>query len=123
MSKSILSNGTGQNDIDKKTDLNEPLQEKLSLTGKVSWVRLLLMDTFIFIFIFIYQFQQKPTMNTSMISNGHDENEIDQDIDLNEPSRDKINTSMDSQNRMVSHYVLFLWKLTFFCIDQSQCNW
>ena len=105
MSKSILSNGTGQNDIDKKIDLNEPLQEKLSLTGKVSWVRLLLMDTF----IFIYQFQQKPTMNTSMISNGHDENEIDQEIDLNEPSRDKINTSMDSQNRMVSHYVLFFY--------------
>ncbi len=45
----------------------------------------------------LYRLDQKTTMNTSAISNGHDENEIDQEINLNEPP----NMSMDSQNRVV----------------------
>jgi hypothetical protein len=46
-------------------------------------------------------------MNSSKISNGTDEYHIEHEIDSNEVSKERANTSTDSQNKMVCQLVLF----------------
>ena len=53
-------------------------------------------------------------MSAPTLMNGHDENDVDQEIDLNEPSKDRTNISMDSQNRMVGCFFLEIDLLFYF---------